>query len=123
MTEVTPDVRADAEAVSRVLDDVSGAAVAGDPRVLLARKARDRLLSRLDTLGRERDEMSEWAEHYKEIAETTEARLRAAEEALREVDDFLADPDGAPLDSIRLAREVIRAALAGVQAPAGEDAP
>jgi BMFP domain-containing protein YqiC len=94
------------------------------------------LLSRLDTLERERDEALQSLVlnlAAREHAEAVEARLRAAEEALREIKDAPSAYD-VQTNALAKAMAVIalralegswgepyeRAALAGVQAPAGE---
>jgi predicted nuclease with TOPRIM domain len=75
-----------------------------------------------DAAKRAEHERAFWEDRYRVQHGTVhrlEARLQAAEHALREADGFLSDPDGKPVDSINFARAIILAALAAAER--GED--
>jgi hypothetical protein len=132
--DVTPDVRADAQAIERALNPWK------DDDFQAGAAALKRLLSRLDTLERERDDarmnaiaqaasasQKMWREQ-KERADAAEARLRAAEEALHALVDVMPychvnpnSPRSREWSEWReAALDKAAAALAGVQAPAQE---
>ena len=117
--QVTPDVRADADLIREGLRRSETFTARSASEAFLAL---DRLLSRLDTLERERADESD-LEHqtarriyWRRRAEAAEARLRAAEETLREIAGRQWRDDEGRF-AAAIARDRLDA-LAGVQAPA-----